>query len=345
MGGEALAEAVLAFAARFPVDWLRLESCYWPPLAPGVSLDRSQDYSRLEPLKGRAGDWSRQLEAVSRVSRSLGGKRWVVDTVPSPWTLCEQLSSLELMQQTRRERPAFLHHALEALTQSLAAYARASIEAGAQGVVLVTTGNRHDVLTKAEYREWGWSYDRRVLEAAVGAPFNQVQLTGPRPHFELPEDLPVASVTWSVASGPAFRRSPAGWEGPVAGGLDETKAARLTYAALEAYVDGVRADLEGSTGVLLSPGAALPVDSNPAALDRLAALLASRETPGRRTPKPAREPRPPRRREEHGEPAPGASSPARPEREPQKRGRIRLVPGTPSSTPESAPEPPAVDPE
>lgn len=290
MSGEAQASVHLAFAERYGVDLVRVCCDYPFPLPKGVRLDRPQDFARVEPGEIRSKAFDHALTCLRKVTAGLPD-RWVVDTLPSPFTTLAGLASEEVLLQALREHPGFVKPALEAITTTYERYLAKALEAGAHGVFLVVTAASHQLLSPQEYAEWSEPYDRRVLEAAAQAPCNTVYAAGTRLFLDPLKQLPCRLLGWSqIQAGPGLGRGRAGFNGAVLGGLDELHPESFP-AALGRSVDEWTAP-----GLVLAPGGALPAQVDPRRLDDLrSAVLGltqyTRPKPPPRERKP-REPRP-----------------------------------------------------
>ncbi len=291
MPGEAIAAAHIALARRFEPDFLRVMNDHPYPLpgllntdrpsdwetamaAPGSSpwrslpsIDRPADWASLSELHGKEAGWGHQLEALELIVKAMKGQTWVVDTVYSPWTLLSRLGTRELVIRTARENPGFLRHALDMASKSLANYVRHALATGIQGIFYCVTEARHDRLSPAEYQQWCAPYDRVILEAAAGAPFNVLHIHGSRIYFEGLQDYPVQAASWShFHAGPGLARGMAEWGRPVLGGLDEATLHRQTPGSLSHYFQQNAPEL-WLPGLILTPGCSLRPDISPYVLD------------------------------------------------------------------------------
>jgi uroporphyrinogen decarboxylase len=100
-----------------------------------------------------------------------------------------------------REEPAALEHALDAITQTLAGYARLALAAGADGLFYATNVARRELLSPAECRRFQRPYDSRILEAVAAAPFNVLHVCGAGILFDEFVDYPVHALSWALAEG------------------------------------------------------------------------------------------------------------------------------------------------
>jgi uroporphyrinogen decarboxylase len=161
------------------------------------------DLTRLKPVDSRGGALGEQLEALRAIRSALGADTPIVWTVFSPMMVVPFLleggrdKALEIV----RSEPKALEAALDAITETLTAYVKACVDAGADGVFYATNLATRDLLRPDECRRFQRPYDRRVLDAAASAPFNIMHVCGTGAHFAEFADYPVAAFSWALAQG------------------------------------------------------------------------------------------------------------------------------------------------
>src|SRR5262245_43299581 len=85
-------------------------------------------------------------------------------TVFSPLSLARKLSG-ERLGYDLKENPRAVTDALEAITETILAFAEACFREGAEGIFYSVQAASTDVHPEEEYRRFGEPYDRRILEA------------------------------------------------------------------------------------------------------------------------------------------------------------------------------------
>ena len=105
-----------------------------------------------------------------------------------------------------REDPSALGGALDAIATTLADYARAVVEAGANGIFYaIVRLARAAALTREQYALFGRPYDLRVLEAVraaadgAGLRMNVLHICGDYVYFDDVADYPVRAINWNAA--------------------------------------------------------------------------------------------------------------------------------------------------
>lgn len=290
---EGLAAAMLEPVRTFDYDYLKVNpratyyaeawGCRYrpsqdPARQPDVEdwvLKQPSDLKELRPVDGVAGPFREQLDALDLIRAQLRGEMPFIQTVFSPLSVVGRLANdRELIRRWMSEAPDALHAALSAVTETLASYARACLDAGADGIFFPTTEwGAHDNCSDEEYEAFGRPYDLRVLEAAQGAPFNVLHVCRPNNMLDLLLDYPVAALNWADrASGNASLGDVQAKTGKVVmGGVDE----RTTL--LKGSSDEVRAQVvdalrqTGGRRYLVAPGCSIspqtPGDNLRAAVD------------------------------------------------------------------------------
>jgi len=250
-----LAAATVEYQRTYDWDWVKLNprATYFAeawgnrydfsnyvsvaPMVTRVTLQSVADLERIAPVDPTAGPFGEQLDALDRVRRALDGDAPIIQTVFSPLSVVAWLaggpagfvipglpSSLPLLRRAIDEQPALLERALDAVTETLAAYARATVQAGADGIFYaIVRLAREDMLSREEYARFGRPYDLRVLEAVSDATFNVSHICGDRVYFDAVTDYPVQAISWSrdSAGNPSLSEAATMTRAAVMGGVDE----------------------------------------------------------------------------------------------------------------------------
>jgi uroporphyrinogen decarboxylase len=291
--GERLAEATLAWQARFDFDLAKLTpASTWQIRDYGVEdapdpddpLGRRRIVRRVVAVPG---DWLRLprldpgrgfaagiLRAAALVRRALPGVP-VVATVYSPASQAVKLAGPDRLADHVREAPDVVALGLRTITGNTVRLIGALADAGIDGVFLAVQNAQAAAFTAAEYAGLGLPGDRASLEAARVLPFNILHLHGDGVHCALFEDRPPVLLHLEAAPG-----NPAPETLLARGGLASGPSpwgAISTGSAVEAFVEAqaLLVRLKGPR-FMLAPGCTLPL-AVPAA--NLQALIAAARTP------------------------------------------------------------------
>jgi uroporphyrinogen decarboxylase len=282
-----LAAATLAHFHQFDWDWIKVNprATYYaeawgnrydfdhydgvlPRLIEGP-LRSPADLGRIGRVSPTAGVFAEQLDVLRRVRSGVDGAHFV-QTVFSPLSvlaflatgLGDQTVDLGLgsnfghLRALLHANPEGAHAALDAIADTLARYAVASVEAGASGLFFaIVRLARQGVLTQDEYATFGKPYDLRVLEAVRTAPFNLLHICGPDVYFELAADYPVHALNWAAVGqgNPGIAEAAGLTPKALIGGVDEAGAI-LSGTPEQVEAEALAALAAGGPHLLLSPG-------------------------------------------------------------------------------------------
>ncbi|MFT4039709.1 MAG: uroporphyrinogen decarboxylase family protein [Thermomicrobiales bacterium] len=207
--GRAMAEATIRFFDdEFNLDIAKVMPDIPYPF-PQRSILQPNDWRLIEPIDaGRSRFFEERAEAVAGLRAWFGMETPIVMTVFSP--LAEAMyfaKDRELFLQHLHDHPALIHEVLETIAQNLNAHIREVIAAGADGIFFSVQGISSDILTEAQYREFGRPYDLMALRGAVDGWLNILHIHGEKNlMFDLVLDYPVSVLNWSDRlAGPSLR--------------------------------------------------------------------------------------------------------------------------------------------
>jgi uroporphyrinogen decarboxylase len=276
---EGLAEAMLAFHRRWDLDLIKVMSsgvycvedwgCRVAYLgSPNGAKQCTQhavtsraDWARIRPLDPGAGALGRELDAVRRIRKGRDDDAPILHTVFSPLTIARKLAGDRLREDLRADEAA-VRPALEAITETMARYARVALEAGADGLFFATQTGTPDVITAEENARWGAPYARRVLDAVQGASaVTLLHIHGRDIYFDQLTTLPVNAVNWhDRLTSPSLGEGRRRFAGAVVGGLAEGDALRRgPVGAISVQVRDAIQQTDG-LGLIVGPGCVLPLD-------------------------------------------------------------------------------------
>jgi uroporphyrinogen decarboxylase len=296
-----IAEATLEAHRRYDWDFIKVNprACYYaedwgakyvqaeesgrqPVLVePGVSSP--EQLALIEPLDVSKGAYGEQLKGLEIIAAELKGEAPFIQTVFSPLAVMSRITgSTRYVQRLMRENTHELTLALHAITQTLAAYARACLDTGASGIFFagVEWGSADNVSIE-DYEIFCRPFDLPVLEAVSDAPFNVLHVC--RAHNHLPKlmDYPVAAFHWDVhAEGnPSLLQVAEHTDKALMGGVSHDRTMAQTAPA-EVAKEAERAIVEtGGRRFLLAPGCSIEPTTPEVNLRALAQSV--RRAPGR----------------------------------------------------------------
>jgi len=291
---QALTAETLRLARTFDWDFLKPQSraqCFaemWglrytpsreravPYVTTHTPLARAADVARLRPVDPGTGALGEQLVALRAIRAAVG------PDVPIIWTIFAPLMVMPFLLTGGREQalsigraePSALEQGLDAITETLAGYARACLEAGADGLFYATNVATAALFTPAECRRFQRPFDLRILAQVSGAPFNLMHVCGSDVHFDEFHDYPVTAFSWATVPGnPSLREGHARTGRAVVGGLPAKPA--IAGMTAEALTHRAQASISGTDGrwLLLGPDCSINPDTPEPLLHAVASVV------------------------------------------------------------------------
>ncbi len=252
---EELAEATAEFQRKYDWDFVKINPravCYaemwgneydyskYTGLAPTCTrriLHSARDLGKIAEIPADQGALGEQLVAVRLIRDKLGADVPLLQTVFSPLAVLLNLCGNRIIgryrEAPRNESPLVrlitedgdgAHRALKAIANTLAGYAGAILDAGADGAFYTSLGIARDgYLTLEEWEHFARPYDLIVLEALESSP-TILHTCGIYSNPQRFVDYPIKILHWaeSAVGNPSIASS-ANWIGrkAVMGGVDE----------------------------------------------------------------------------------------------------------------------------
>jgi uroporphyrinogen decarboxylase len=220
------------------------------------------DWARITPRDAGAGALGRELEAVRLIVRGRGDDAPVLHTLFSPLTIARKLAGDRVMTDLREE-PDAVTPALEAITETVARYAAASLEAGADGIFFATQAAHPDSATREEHDRFDLPYVRRILKFIDGrSRFTMLHVHGDDPYLDAFGGLHVHAFNWhDRTTSPTLAAAASRYAVALVGGLNQQHTLRTgAPAAVAAETRDAIAQANGGVGLIVGPGCVLPLD-------------------------------------------------------------------------------------
>ena len=199
-----------------------------------------EDWAKLQVQDPYSGLLDEVRRALTIIGDEVGEEVPFIQTIFNPLAQAKNLAGERLLADLR-QHPDALKAGLETITESIVRFIEAIRETGVAGIFLALQHATYDLLTEAEYQEFGRPYDLRILAATEGLWFNLVHLHGTNVMFDLVSDYPVQAINWhdqetQPSLGEALDRFP----GALVGGL------RQWETMLRGTPDWVRAEAQAA---------------------------------------------------------------------------------------------------
>ena len=281
-----LADAMLAFHRRWDLDLIKVMSsgvyCVedWgckvayagSPNGAKQCTDHAvkniTDWLRLKPLDPGAGALGRELEAVRLIVRGRGDDAPVLHTLFSPLTIARKLAGDRVVSDLR-EAPDAVTPALEAIGETMARYAAAAIEAGAEGIFFATQAANPESFTREEHDRFDLRHVRRILQFVQGrSSLTMLHAHGDLPYLDAFAGLSIHAINWhDRTTSPNLAAAAQRFPIALVGGLNQQQTLRKgTPAAVIAETRDAIAQT-GGVVLIVGPGCVLPLDAPDANLE------------------------------------------------------------------------------
>jgi uroporphyrinogen decarboxylase len=273
----ALAQVTLEYQRRFDWDFIKVTPSHTycvddygakhayrgRPVGDRDHTDRVirqiEDWDRIQPLDVRKGALARQLSCLRMVLEQREADTPVIQTLFDPITMARFLADEAYVVHLRRD-PGRVGRALQALSETCSALAKAAIAEGADGIFLSTMGASYEVMSAEEYRRFGRPGDLAALQAAQGGWLNILHLHGQHPMVTEVADYPVQGLSWHDRSaGPSLAEVAKIFPGILVAGVEQFNVLHFeTPAAVEAQVKDAIAQT-GGRRLIVAAGCTYPL--------------------------------------------------------------------------------------
>ena len=272
-----LAEATLSFQDKYEWDFVKFTptgtygivdwgaETKWQPNATGVrtvtkfGVTSVQDWPRLARLDVTRGYLGNQNIALSLTSRELKGSVPLLQTIFSPLTTARKLAGERIFSDLR-QNPELFKQGLEIITDVTIRFAQEALKVGANGHFFATQLASSSLLTRAEYQEFGETYDLRILQALrPQAEILVLHLHGEDIFFDLADSYPVDIVNWHDRhTTPSLAEAKNSTHAALAGGVSEWQSLQNgPFSVIQAELRQAIA-ATGGRKYLVAPGCVIP---------------------------------------------------------------------------------------
>jgi uroporphyrinogen decarboxylase len=289
-----LAEATLEYYRTYDWDYIKVNPRFsyyaedWGttyrryddrmPEVDKSAVSSPQDLGKLGVLDVTKGAWGEQLEALRLIADSLGNEAPFIQTVFSPLATMSRITgSTKYVQKLMREAPDELLASFGPITETLSAYAKACLDAGASGIFYAAVEwGSSDNISWEDYERFGVPFDKQILGSVANAPFNVLHVCRDRNHLLHLLDYDVAAFHWDVhgAGNPTFTDVLSRTNKAVMGGVAVSTLMDREPSDVTAEAKKARAETD-EVRLLLAGGCSLNPVTPPANLHALVEAAAS----------------------------------------------------------------------
>jgi uroporphyrinogen decarboxylase len=224
-------------------------------------IQQPQDWACLPVLDPYKGALSEMCRALDLIGRGLKEGTPFIQTIFNPLSQAKNLAGPLLLPHLR-EHPEELKAGLAIITESTVRFIQAACGAGIAGIFLALQHATYELLSEAEYLEFGRPYDLRILSAAEGLWFNVLHLHGNHVMFEVAAQYPVQAMNWhDQETPPSLGEAINRFDGALIGGLHRIDTMlQGTPSDVEAAVKAAL-DQTGGRGLIVGTGCVMYVNT------------------------------------------------------------------------------------
>ena len=177
---EGLAQSEIALHRQFDHDLIKISfhDCYpvvdWGCVAvydgavtgstkcESCAVRSSADWEVLEPLDVNAGEFGKQIRAVQLIHRYAQAHVPTMATILDPSAVADRLCE-ERFTEHIVESPSIMKSALEMITGVMVDFGRAALDAGADGLFIVSEHSTDSEITESQYKEFVLPYNLKMI--------------------------------------------------------------------------------------------------------------------------------------------------------------------------------------
>jgi len=182
---EGLAEAEIEFHKKIDHDLLKISFFgHYPCIDFGCTaeydgeitgstsltsfpIEDATGWEVLEPVDVSTGEFGNQVRAVELIKKYAHGIVPTMATVFDAPMVADRLCGRELIRYLD-ESPEILRSALDLITDVMVDFARATLEAGADGIFLASQHSTHSAISDEYYKEFIYPYDLKLVSRLRG---------------------------------------------------------------------------------------------------------------------------------------------------------------------------------
>ena len=275
--GPELACATLTFQQTYDFDFIKVTpSSDYPVAGYGTEttwtgngdgtlfwgkrvIQTLDDWAKLRPLDPTKGLLGEVIEANRLVGQAVGEDVPFIITIFNPLTQAKNLAGDRLLSDLR-QHPDVVREALNVLHESNLRFIDAVKDTGVAGIFLAMQQASYDLMTVAEYEDFGKPHDLETLAATEGMWFRLIHLHGTNVMFDVVADYPAEIINWhDLETPPSLGEGQARTKMAVCGGLRQWDTmVRGTPEQVQAEADAA-IEATGGRGFMLGTGCVTPV--------------------------------------------------------------------------------------
>jgi len=232
-----------------------------------AAINDVSDWETLEPVDVNSGELGNQIRAVGLIQKYAHGVVPTMSTVFDPAMVADKISDKNFTKYADTH-PEILKGALDIITEVMIDFARATIDAGADGIFLASQQSTFSSVTDFQYKEFVYPYNQKFISRLRGkAKFIVLHLhareDNEKIRFDKIAKTPgVDGVNWEdQSSALSLKEGKKRFKGAVLGGIDHNGVFR-TKSPDDAKKQVLSAiEKAGSDRLIIAPGCVITVDT------------------------------------------------------------------------------------
>jgi uroporphyrinogen decarboxylase len=196
--GEASVKAHLDFYRQADLDFLKIMNEH--PYQVETLIKNPIDWRKLKPAPLSSDYYQDQLDEIKMITDQLGGECLTATTIFNPFSSGNHASN-RLVTEHLKADPESVNIGLATIAESLAEFALACLEAGADGIYFSAQGGEAHRFEEHEFLEFIKPHDLTVLNAINGkGELNIVHICRDNVRLHLYCNYPGAVINWAVTA-------------------------------------------------------------------------------------------------------------------------------------------------
>ena len=222
-------------------------------------IQNPDDWAKLPALDPTQGHLAEQLKCLRLITRELGSKVPVIQTIFNPLSQAKNLVGKETLLVHLRQYPDAVHTGLKIIAETTQRFIESAQETGIAGIFFAVQHAQFGLMSTDEYAQYGRKYDMQILNSANDLWLNVLHLHGENVMFDQLLDYPVEIINWHDRDTyPSLGGGKSRFDGVVCGGLQRERTIVLgTPASIELEaIDAIQST--GGKGFVLGTGCVVP---------------------------------------------------------------------------------------
>jgi len=196
--GKASVKAHLNYYQKADLDFLKIMNEH--PYRANLDIKNPSDWRKLRPAPLSSDFYQAQLDEIKMITDELGGACLTTTTLFNPFSSGNHASE-HLVTEHLREDPDSVDVGLGIIADSLAEFALACLDAGADGIYFAAQGGEAERFEEQSFTEIIKPHDLTILNAVEDkADFNIVHICGDNIRLHLYSDYPGDAVNWAATA-------------------------------------------------------------------------------------------------------------------------------------------------